>query len=172
MQVRYLPFLEYEEACVLLKDLGARGGLHWNEDACRLAYEQVNGHPALLRVLGSAVYSDGRTHERRRLLAESNVVDATTSTYRESASILNEICGALREGYPDDYMLLESLARNKIGESYSLAKLSRRRYNICKDLVLSTKQILLLFHFRCFRLISNRNAKTELSRLPQMNRRI
>lgn len=120
--VRYfLSPLSYSESKDLLSKVGARMGLEWTEPSVQQMMNYVGGHPFLLRALASKVH---RATTPR--LAPISVTDELIATQvdpflLEMSSSLSQMIEVLDDYYPDEFMLLETLATGRIGEFRELA---------------------------------------------------
>lgn len=118
---KYLPALTQDESSQLLRQIGIRMGLLWRDAAVERCFGLVAGHPFLLRSLASVVHRALLPRSEQVTVAAADVQDATESFFSEFNPNLSQMVEVLADYYPDEFFLLETLARGRIGEFRDLA---------------------------------------------------
>jgi AAA+ ATPase superfamily predicted ATPase len=114
--LRYLKPLEIAESIELLTKIGRRMGLDWETEAAGRLHNAVGGHPALLRAFGSLMHRK-RPRDTFGFKISREVVESQFEEFLiAEAPLLSQLTAVLNDQYPDEFMLLETLARGSIGE--------------------------------------------------------
>lgn len=106
----------------LLRTLGKKMGLLWSDDAVMRIEQLVGGHPYLLRAFASAVHSylADRTGETE---VDRGVIDVLVGDFlRSHDADFSQLVDVLAEQYPNEHLILTTLAEGKIGEFRGLAE--------------------------------------------------
>jgi hypothetical protein len=113
--VHYVRPFEAADAAELLRTLGRRAGLEWDDDATTAAFEESGGHALLLRELGSNVLSSLRDDRRTNLIrVDEPAVNAVLPRWKRSvAGLLTEVVDHVRRYYPDEATLLDMLSEDR-----------------------------------------------------------
>lgn len=121
--LQYLQPLRRDEAQKLLADVGSRMGLNWDDDSLTRAFNLVGGHPLLLRLLGSAVHQLTAPRNATVDVKVSDVDSLVDTFISRVGSSLSQMVEVLDDNYPDELMLLKTLASGRIVEfnQYALA---------------------------------------------------
>lgn len=106
----WLASLGIDESIDLLRSIGQRQGMEWEDAACHLAVEASGGHPLLLRQIGSAVFAElpaGRLETE--IVTEERVVGCLAEYRKASMNDVGEMISHMKKFYPDDFDILKSL---------------------------------------------------------------
>jgi hypothetical protein len=113
---RFLPHLDAPSRRDLLVRIGDRIGVKWTEPAIEFVVSQVSGHPSLLRTMGSFVHHALASRTGPVTVDEPMARDLFRKALPGLNASFRQITEALREAYPDDFMLLDLLANGRIGD--------------------------------------------------------
>lgn len=115
-RLRYLKPLQLSESIELLTKIGRRMGLEWEPAAAERVHRAVGGHPALLRAFGSLMHRKRPKDTFGFRITVLDVESAFDEFLIAEAPLLSQLTAILNDQYPDEYMLLETLARGSVGE--------------------------------------------------------
>lgn len=115
-RLRYLKPLEPSESVELLTKIGRRMGLEWEKEAADRVHRAVGGHPALLRAFGSLMHRKRPRDTFGFKITLEDVEGAFEAFLIAEAPLLSQLTAILNDQYPDEFMLLETLARGSVGE--------------------------------------------------------
>lgn len=107
---QYLQPLSRSEAGELMRGLGARVGLTFQDDAIDEIYSITGGHPWLLRKLGSSIHQTEGSSAIRLLVNSEMIHRVFARTKRSFYGHIDWILSHLKEVAPDEHKLLKDLA--------------------------------------------------------------
>ncbi len=122
LSVRYLGPLDDGDGRDLLVNLGAPTGLAWSADALDFAVQQTGGHPALLRTMGSIVHSTLSPRDRSMSVTRDVAVSVARQIVTAQSAVLAQVTASLEDQFPDEFVMLEMLARGQISNFRHLAR--------------------------------------------------
>lgn len=108
-QKLYLSPMTLEDAGTLLRGLGSRMGLTFDEAAVSAAFALVGGHPLLLRKLGSALHEECGTRAARTAVSDGLVRRTFSKRKREFYNQIQWILEHLAKVAPDEEKLLRDI---------------------------------------------------------------
>lgn len=108
-KIRYMPGFTRDEARQMIRTLGRKMGLKFDEEIYGYILQQYGGHPLLMRMACSHTHRSIPTNRPyqvtvSRLDAESRARDQELFAYGD------HILGMLRDWYPTEYQMLRDLA--------------------------------------------------------------
>ena len=120
---RYLQGLSLIDVRQMLKVLGRRMGMRFDDKAAAFLFERYGGHPLVTRMICSNIHSQIRAEGLRRpFLIEENFLRQSLDDREEEVIIYcNHIVSELKNSYPDEYDMLEFLAIDDIDGFNSFA---------------------------------------------------
>lgn len=104
----YVPPFSLEEASELLRELGRRMGIEWDDAAIRLVHAESGGHPFLLRDLASVVARQLPLAAGQRGIRPGDVHRKLVSWKRSIAGQVAEIIQHVDRFYPTEKLLLDA----------------------------------------------------------------
>lgn len=106
----WLSSLNSDEGADLLRSIGARQGMKWDEGACDAGIRLTGGHPPLLRKLGSEVFAKLPVERHETAEINASMVNAASDSFRRaSQNDVSKMIGHIRKFYGDDFAVLDSL---------------------------------------------------------------
>lgn len=106
----YLAPFEYDESRELLRGIGARLGLEWENDAIRVVHDETGGQVILLRELGSQVSKRAPRERLGKYRVTISDIEAVLPTYRRTVpSQIQETLEHVKRYYSDEYDLAREL---------------------------------------------------------------
>jgi serine/threonine-protein kinase len=112
--IEYLKPLDLEETGNLLRGIGERIGLQWQEDAVKFTFSATGGHPALVRTFASGVFRHNPPLDSPVAVGGKQARQLVERYLVEKSSLLSQVVAVLNEQYPSEYYLLETLARGEL----------------------------------------------------------
>lgn len=121
---QYLTGLAPEDTKRMVRTLGKRMGIHFEQEAIDYLQARYGGHPLLIRIACSYVNTELKkagvtkptTITRPSLAAGEAVRDSDLSFYSE------HVISELRQFYADEFAMLEMLARKQVSDFVELAR--------------------------------------------------
>jgi hypothetical protein len=111
----WLSSLSPDDSADLLRSIGARQGMRWDDQACEAGIQLTGGHPPLLRRLGSEVFAGLSLERRETALIGAPLVNAATAGFRSaSQNDVTRMIEHMRKFYGDDFDVLDSLVSSSI----------------------------------------------------------
>lgn len=104
----YVPPFSVDEATELLRDLGRRMGIEWDDGAIDLVHSESGGHPFLLRDLASVVARQLPLAAGQRGIRPGDVHRQLVSWKRSIAGQVAEIIQHVERFYPTEKLLLDA----------------------------------------------------------------
>jgi hypothetical protein len=109
----FLKGFEFDELQIMLRVLGKRMGLQFDEDAVKYLHQRYGGHPLLTRIacglINKSVTSNNEARpvklDRPKLIRGEDIRDS-----EELVFYCRHVMSELRQFYPDEYQMLEYLA--------------------------------------------------------------
>lgn len=120
MQRIYLGPMNFLEASSLLKGIGERMGLVFEEEALAETYDLVGGHPLLLRRMGSAIHELWPSRSAKVRLTRRDIKSAFAKRKRDLFNQVTWFLEHLARVAPDEERLLRDLA---VGGAQAYAEL-------------------------------------------------
>lgn len=111
-----VPPLNHEEGQALLSGLGHQMGLEWEQKALQFANLVTGGHPGLLREFGSQVHARLAPRTTQQTVDLSLTEEVTRHFVSISDPILQELDEHLKSFHPDQHVVIDALAENRLFE--------------------------------------------------------
>lgn len=112
VDVRYLPVFGLEEVRAMVKTLGDRMGLHFENDAFRYLQERYAGHQHLIRVRCSKLHREFAVDRRPAHVPRSALESLQTQHETAMLPFAEQVLSLLQRQYPDEYELLQRIEAN------------------------------------------------------------
>lgn len=112
-QIRYMPSLEVSEVRTMVRTLGRSMGLQFAEDVYSHLHERYGGHPSLTRMVCSAIHLLTARESRPAPLSKQEFLSGQDIRDRKLLPFGEHILGLLKQWYPDEYAMLELLAKGQ-----------------------------------------------------------
>lgn len=121
---QYLTGLSLDDTGRMIRTLGRRMGLKFEQDAIQYLHERYGGHPLLTRIACSLINTDIRVAKvsrpvqitRESLLKDEDARDSDLAFY------CRHVVSELRQFYPDEYSMLEMLASGQTSDFIEFAR--------------------------------------------------
>lgn len=120
----YIKGLTETEQELMLSVLGPKLGLHFDHEASQLLHSEFGGHPFLTRLACSKIHEilvENQTH-RPTTLKASDVHEHMSLISEELVFYGSHVIDVLQEFYPEEYEMLEILARGDTADFIELSK--------------------------------------------------
>lgn len=117
----WLSSLDKNEGAELLRSIGARQGMLWDDGACEAGVRLTGGHPPLLRKLGSEVFSELPVERHETAKIDASMVNAVAGSFRRaSQNDVSKMIGHIRKFYRDDFTVLDELVSGDLTVSEAM----------------------------------------------------
>ena len=115
---RYLKGFERNELEIMIRTIGRRMGLRFSNEAIDYMFERYGGHPLLTRMACSHVHNKIELERERRPfdIGDNFLRQGERQREEELAYYSGHVVSELQEFYPNEYELLEALARGNEAE--------------------------------------------------------
>lgn len=122
----YVPSFNLEQVSEMVTKLGAYMGLKFDPSICVKLFEELGGHPFLIRQMCSLLHTSIKGE--RPLTVDKATYNKTLIEFNaQSDEFLNMMLTVLQEWYPDEYEMLTYLANGEY-ESFEELALNHSQY--------------------------------------------
>lgn len=119
----YIPGFEVKETREMIRKLGRRMGLNFDESIYSKLTEDFGGHPFLMRHVCSMISKEVKNSERPIEIARDSYLKGKKSFVDSHSNYLEMILSVLKEYYPDEFEMLSMLANDDIESFNEFAEL-------------------------------------------------
>lgn len=119
----YIPGFEVKETREMIRKLGRRMGLNFDESVYSKLTEDFGGHPFLMRHVCSMISKEVKNSERPIEIARDSYLKGKRSFIDSHSNYLEMILSVLKEYYPDEFEMLSMLANNDVESFNEFAEL-------------------------------------------------
>lgn len=119
----YIPGFQVKDTREMVRKLGKRMGLKFEENIYSKLTEDFGGHPFLMRHVCSLLSKDVKELERPVDIGRTSYKNAKNKFIENHANYLEMIISVLKEYYPDEYEMLSMLANDDISTFNEFADL-------------------------------------------------
>ncbi|MHC9060973.1 ATP-binding protein [Pantoea sp. y20] len=107
---QYIPGFDLKSTREMIRKLGKRMGINFDESIYSNINDDFGGHPFLIRKICSIVSSNAMKQRKPVTIGKVSYRESKVSFKEKNSAYLDMILGVLREQYPDEYQLLQLLA--------------------------------------------------------------
>lgn len=119
----YIPGFEVRETREMIRKLGRRMGLNFDESIYSKLTEDFGGHPFLMRHVCSLISKEVKNSERPIEIARDSYRIGKDSFIESHSNYLEMIISVLKDYYPDEFEMLSMLANEDIVSFNEFAEL-------------------------------------------------
>ena len=118
----YIPGFEVKDTREMVRKLGKRMGLRFDESIYAKLTEDYGGHPFLMRHVCSLISKEVSEQERPVDIGKISYANGKSEFIKKHSNYLEMIISVLKEFYSDEYKMLTMLANDNVDEFSRLAK--------------------------------------------------
>ncbi|GAB6264497.1 AAA-like domain-containing protein [Photobacterium sp. R1] len=119
----YIPGFQVRDTREMVRKLGKRMGLKFEESVYSSLTDDFGGHPFLMRHVCSLISKGVKELERPVNIGRYSYKDAKNDFMLNHSNYLEMIIGVLKEYYPDEYEMLSMLANDDVSTFQEFADL-------------------------------------------------